>query len=93
MRTTIQDEGLMKKLNVVATLAGLNNSTPKGWFFGDVRDPRHSSVMACMMGLGYESTWKKKNGKWDLEKELELAKAWLKAERAKKAKTKKKKGT
>ena len=83
MRTAVQDAGLMKKLNLVAVLAGLNYATPKNWFHGDVRDPRHSSTMAVMTSLGYKNQWVKANGKWDLDKEVAAARAWLKDERAK----------
>ncbi len=82
MRTAVQDEGLMERLQVVADLAGLTIGTIRGWFDGDVRDPRHSSVMTTLIGLGYENKWAKAR-KLDVEKELEFARAWLKRERAK----------
>lgn len=82
IRTAIQDAGLSKKLNIVADLASLSRTTPVGWLHGDIRDPRHSSIMAVMISLGYENTWNKSR-KVNVEKELELARAWLKRERAK----------
>lgn len=85
IRTAIQDEGLIKKLQVVADLASLSRTTIPGWIHGDVRDPRHSSIMAVMTSLGYESEWKK-GRKLDIDKELEFARAWLKRERAKRVK-------
>lgn len=86
--TAIQDEGLSKKLDIVADLASLSRTTPKSWIHGDVRDPRHSSIMAVMLGLGWENTWAKSR-KLNLEKELEFARAWNKKERAKRKQSKK----
>ena len=82
MKTIIQDEGLMKRLDIIADLASLSRTTPVGWFDGDVRDPRHSSIMAVMTSLGYEYKWNKSR-KIDYEKEVMMARAWLKRERVK----------
>jgi hypothetical protein len=82
IRTVIQDEGLIDKLQIVADLSTLSYSTIDGWLNGDVRDPRHSSTMAVMLALGYKQSWSKER-KINLEKELEFARAWLKRERAK----------
>ncbi len=85
MRTILKDEGLLDRLNVVADLASLSRATPDAWFNGNVRDPRHSSIMAVMTSLGYEQKWSK-GRKLNVEAELELARAWLKRERAKRVK-------
>lgn len=81
-RTAVQDEGLMKRLKDAAELAGLSWATLDGWFNGEVRDPRHSSIMKLMIGLGYQNKWQKER-KLNLEKELEFAIAWNKREREK----------
>ena len=93
VRTAIEDEGLSKKLQIVADLASLSRSTIDGWLDGDIRDPRHSSIMAVMIGLGYKTEWVK-GRRIDVERELEMARAWLKRERAKrKSRTPKKRKT
>lgn len=85
IRTAIQDEGLIKKLPIVADLASLSRTTVPNWIHGDVRDPRHSSIMAVMTSLGYEFEWKK-GRKLDFDKELEFARAWNKREKEKRVK-------
>lgn len=82
MRTIVQDEGLMKRLKIAADLAGLAKSTLDGWFHGDIRDPRHSSIMGLVTSLGYEQEFTKAR-KLNVEKELEFARAWNKREKLK----------
>lgn len=87
MRSAVKEQGLIKKLDIVADLASLSRSTPKGWFDGEVRDPRHSSIMAVMLSLGYTNEWRKARS-LDVEKELKVAREWLKRERSKTKKRK-----
>jgi hypothetical protein len=89
IRTAIQDEGLINRLQVVADLASLSYATIDGWLNGDTRDPRHSSTMAVMISLGYENKGWVKGRKLNLEKELEFARAWLIKERARRLKAEK----
>lgn len=87
VRTAIQDVGLFNKkgLKIVATLSSLGDKTLPSWFYEDVRDPKHSSVMAVMTAIGFEQTWGKAR-KLNVEEELVLAKAWIKREKAKREK-------
>ena len=82
MRTVVKDEGLIKRLGIVADLSSLSRTTIDNWFNGDTKRPQHASVMAVMLSLGYQQTWSK-DRKINLEKELEFARAWLKRERVK----------
>lgn len=82
VRTVIQDEGLIKKLGIVADLSSLAYSTIDGWLNGDTKRPQNASIMAVMISLGYERRWEKSR-KVNIDKELELARSWLKRERAK----------
>lgn len=82
VRTVVQDEGLIKKLGIVADLSSLSKATIDSWFNGDTKRPQNASIMAVMISLGYQRTWKKER-KVDVDRELELARAWLKRERAK----------
>jgi hypothetical protein len=82
VRTVVTDEGLIKRLRIVADLASLSYSTIDGWFNGDTKRPQNASIMAVMLSLGYQRTWKKEFS-IDLERDLEAAREWLKKERAK----------
>lgn len=83
LRTIINDEGLSKKKNNVATMAGVTPSTLTNWFEGDTKRPQHASIAAVASALGYEVTFSKER-KVDYESDLVLAKRWHKARKEKK---------
>lgn len=104
VRTVLQDEGMYskKKRAMLHQLTGVSVSTYDGWFEGDTRSPRHETIGATLAALGYEEKYVKAED-LDYDKELEVAKAWLKKRTAEKekaagssngkaAKAKKKKG-
>jgi hypothetical protein len=77
VRTILQDEGMYakNKRSMLSALTGCSTSTYDGWFEGETRDPRHTTVMATLSALGYEERFVKAE-KLDLDKELEAAAAW-----------------
>jgi transcriptional regulator with XRE-family HTH domain len=79
VRTILQDEGLYakKKRNLLHQLSGVSVSTYDGWFEGETKDPKHTTIMATLTAVGYEEAFVKTK-ELDLEKELEVARAWLK---------------
>jgi transcriptional regulator with XRE-family HTH domain len=76
VRTLIQDEGLMKELKIVHEISGVSTSTLDNWFNGETRSPQHATIAAVITSLGYEETFQKKKD-IDIEKEREVAAAWL----------------
>jgi len=88
VRTMLQDVGLINKLGIVANLSTMNKATFEGWFDGDVKDPRHSSIARVTESVGYELTLRKQRT-IKLDEELAAAKEW-RAEQRKKANGKKK---
>jgi hypothetical protein len=82
LRTLVQDEGLYSKKNLrtVATLSNLAPATLEALFFGATRRPQNATVMAIATSLGYERAWRK-GRRLNVEKELEVARAWNKQER------------
>ena len=83
LQTILQDEGLFakKKRKLLHELSGVAVSTYDGWFEGDTKDPKHTTVMATVTAVGYEEKFVKTKD-LDLEKELVVARAWLKKQEA-----------
>lgn len=75
MRTLIQDQGLMKKLELVHQLSGVSTSTLVNWFDGDTKSPQNRTIMAVVSSLGYKVDFVHDKD-LDIEKELRAAKAW-----------------
>ena len=86
VRTILQDEGLFAKKSrkMLENLSGVKVQTFDGWFEGETRDPRHTTVMACLTALGYEETFTK-TSMIDREKELAAAAKWREKQKALKA--------
>jgi hypothetical protein len=76
VRTLIQDEGLIKKLGVVHEISGVSTSTLDNWFNGTTRSPQHATIAAVITSLGYREEFVPDH-KIDLDKEREVAAAWL----------------
>jgi hypothetical protein len=76
VRTLIQDEGLIKKLPIVHEISGVSTSTLDNWFNGTTRSPQHATIAAVITSLGYQEEFVKKKD-LDVEKEREVAAAWL----------------
>ena len=78
IRTILQDEGMYskKQRKVLHEISGVAVQTYDGWFDGDVRDPRHQTIMATLSALGYEEQFVKTKT-IDVEKERALAAKWL----------------
>jgi hypothetical protein len=83
VRTLLQDEGLYskKKRNLLHQLSGVSVSTYDGWFEGETKDPKHTTIAATITALGYEEQFVKTHDV-DQEAELEVARAWLKKQDA-----------
>ncbi len=77
MRTLVQDEGLMKKLQIVAELSGVAVSTLDNWFNGETISPQNRTICAVTSSLGYERKWEKTRN-IELETELKVAMAYNK---------------
>lgn len=84
LRTMVNDEGLSKRLNIVADLASLARTTVHNLFKGETKRPQNATVMAIVTSLGYQRKFVRER-KLNIEEELPLAIAWLKRERAKRA--------
>lgn len=82
MRSLVQGEGLMKKLDIVHQLSGVSTSTLVNWFDGETRAPQNRTISAVATALGYERKWEKTKD-IDIDKELAAAKRW--AEKQQKA--------
>src|ERR1700759_1221808 len=76
VRTLVQDEGLIKKLAIVHEISGVSTSTLDNWFNGTTRSPQHATIAAVITSLGYQEEFVKKK-EIDVEKEREVAAAWL----------------
>jgi hypothetical protein len=81
VKTVDQDEGLEKRLQVVADLAGLNINTVRALLFGGTKSPQNRTIMAIMTSLGYEHSFAKSR-KLNVDEELEFARAYNKKEKA-----------
>jgi hypothetical protein len=76
VRTLLEDEGLMTDLNAAHEISGVGTATLRAWFFGDTKNPFHSTVAALTSSLGYEETFVRVN-KINIKAERELGKQWL----------------
>jgi hypothetical protein len=85
VRTVLQDEGLIKKLQIVHEISGVGTSTVDGWLNGDTRNPQHHTIAAVITSLGYKEEFVKDHD-INIDKEREVAAAWL--EKQEKLKTK-----
>lgn len=75
IRTLVQNEGLMKKLNIVHELSGVSTVTLENWFHGETKSPQNRTICAVTSALGYRRAWEKGRN-IDFEKELKIAKVW-----------------
>jgi hypothetical protein len=88
VRTLVQDEGLIKKLQVVHEISGVATATLDNWFNGTTRKPQHVTIAAVITSLGYQEEFVKKKD-IDVETERKLGADWLaKREKQMKAATK-----
>jgi hypothetical protein len=76
VRTILQDENLFKRLGIVHEISGVSASTLHNWFHGDTRNPQHHTVAAVVTSLGYQEQFVKAK-EIDIDKEIEVARAWL----------------
>jgi transcriptional regulator with XRE-family HTH domain len=83
MMMLVKDAGLQgpKHTGKIAILATLSKSTVDNLLYGKTRKPQNNTIMAIATSLGYERTWKRSGSKWDLEKELEEARAFVATQR------------
>lgn len=84
LRTLIADEGLSKKLNEVAILSNRAVSTIRNLMDGTTFRPLNATAQAIITGLGYEMEIVKKRD-FNLDEEIEIARAWNKKQDNKKA--------
>lgn len=82
IRTIVDDEGLMKNLNIVHEISGVATTTLKNWFDGETKNPQHHTIAAVITSLGYEERFVKTE-KIDVEEERAKAARWYKAQEAK----------
>jgi hypothetical protein len=82
VRTVLQDEGLLKKRNIVSRLSGVSVGTMDKWFDGDTRKPQHATLAAVATAVGYEIGFKKIQ-RIDVDEELKVAADWRKRQLAK----------
>ncbi len=87
IRTLVQDEGLMKKLEIVHQLSGVSTATLDNWFNGDTKSPQNRTICAVTSALGYKRAWQRERS-IDLEKELKIAKQWTDRQERTKQETK-----
>lgn len=57
VRTAINDAGLT--YHQVSELSDVSVGTLVSWFHGKTRRPQHATIMAVMLGIGYEQRWVK----------------------------------
>jgi hypothetical protein len=89
VRTILQDEGLYSKKTrqVLHQLSGVAVATYDGWFEGETKDPKHTTIMATLAALGYEEQFVKAN-EIDVDKELDAAAKWRERQEAEREKVK-----
>lgn len=51
VRTVIQDSG--KTLKWISDESGVSTNTIAHWLYGETRQPKHASINAVLMALGY----------------------------------------
>jgi hypothetical protein len=79
MRTALQDVGIgveKKRLRIAAEISGLSHSCLEGLFHGETRNPQHRTVYGLMSSIGFKETWVVER-EIDIDKEREIARAWL----------------
>lgn len=76
VRTLVEDEGLMTNLTALHEISGVHESTFRNWWFGDTKNPQHSTVAAIITSLGYEETFVKAK-KIDVAAERKAGQEWL----------------
>lgn len=84
----VDEAGLRGKKNCakIATLATLATATVENLLYGGTKRPQNRTIMAIATSLGFERRWQRTSNKWDLEEELIKARAFIAAERKKRAK-------
>jgi hypothetical protein len=84
----VDEAGLKGKQHIgtIATLATKAHGTIEGILYGDTKRPQNATIMSIATALGFERTWKRTTNKFDVEAELEAAKKYIRAERARMAK-------
>jgi hypothetical protein len=82
LRTLVNEEGLSRRLNIVAILANLHPSTVKNMFHGDTKKPQNATVMGIVTSLGYARKWVKER-KLNIDEEVEIAVTWNAREKEK----------
>ncbi|MGX9424872.1 MULTISPECIES: hypothetical protein [Bradyrhizobium] len=75
IRTLVQDEGLIKKLELVHQLSGVATTTIDNWFNGETKSPQNRTIMAVVTALGYKHSFVKERD-LDVDKELKIAARW-----------------
>jgi hypothetical protein len=75
IRTLVQDEGLIKKLELVHQLSGVATTTIDNWFNGETKSPQNRTIMAVVTSLGYKHSFVKERD-LDIDKELKIAARW-----------------
>lgn len=75
IRTIVNDEGLIKKLNIVHELSGVATTTLDNWFNGETKCPQNRTLAAVASALGYELQYEKTKD-INVERELVVAKKW-----------------
>jgi len=76
IKTLLQTEGLMGKLDLVSELSGVHPSTLDGWFDGDTISPIQRTTGAVITSLGYDLEIVKTKT-IDIDKELKHAADWI----------------
>jgi hypothetical protein len=88
VKTLLQDEGLIHKLDIVSELSGVGERTMDEWFDGDTMKPINATVGAVISSLGYDIQFVKKK-EIDINKELKAAADWLLKQNSPRAKPRK----
>jgi|SRR5882672_934517 len=76
IKTMLQDEGLIDKLELVGELANVHPATIDNWFNGDTISPIQRTTGSVIKAIGYDIQIVKSKD-IDIEKERKLAAAWL----------------
>lgn len=79
----VDQAGLKGKQHVgkIAILATLAKGTVDALLYGPTKRPHNATVMSIATSLGFERTWQRTTNKFDLEAELERARAYIRAQR------------
>jgi hypothetical protein len=79
LQTMLQDIGMFGDLDTVAVLANVSKQTVQNLFFGETRRPQNATVEGIVRSMGYERVLRQVK-QLDVEKELEVARAFNKSE-------------